>query len=166
VTDGWAPAPTVPSPTRRWPSRRPLTGAVLGIVALLLGIAIAVLGQGSASNASDSLDQARQQLSAEQVATRAAQRCAQDVGATLPPHVAAGQALLGTAAQLVAGDAQLIGATHDQQRAGIAGNQGDYNNAVNRANAAVTAANPLIATSNQQVSAFQMGTPAPPASCS
>lgn len=166
MTDQRAPAPPAGSAARRWPSRRPLTGAILGIVALMLGIAVAVLGQGSASSASGSLDQARQQLSAQQVDTKAAQRCAHDVGATLPPHVAAGQALLGSAAQLVAGDAELIAASHAQQRAGIAGNQGDYNSAVSRANAAVTAANPLIAASNEQISAFQMGTPAPPASCS
>ena len=167
MTDAWTPAPSVPWVARtRWPSRRPLTGAVVGIVALILGITIAVLGQRSASSASDSLERARRQLGAQQAATKTAQRCADAIGATLPPHVAAGQALLGTAAQLVAGDAQLIAATHDQQRAGIAGNQADYNSAVNRANAAVTAANPLITTSNQQISAFQMGTPAPPASCS
>ena len=136
------------------PSRWPLVAAITGVVVLLAGVVVCILGNAASSNASDDLAGAQRRLREQRAATSEAKGAQATLGVQAAKVITDGQALLATADQLAAIDAELVAAARDQQAAGSAARIDDYNRAVERGNAAVERFNALVATLEQQLEAF------------
>jgi hypothetical protein len=125
--------------------RKSLAIAALSALVLIVGVVVLVLGRGAASDASSDLRGTQRRLQQQQDRTRTATGCTADVERLRPGVVDAARALLSNSEQIVQQDAALVAASGAQQKAGVADNIDEYNNAVGRAVAAAETANLLLA---------------------